>query len=540
MYIKKALKIIHTYLIYNNKYSFNSNSNVLFPLSTGISSGIKHCIYIKSMFANKNKNRSMSTSFASTLNMFNAKVKKHKTTKIDDTEVNNNFAGKAKYYLPAHIEWFNSIYAYNKNTTKLLPVAQKVTFKLLKTYFNIYSPKLEKKKMKGSRRSLMRLRRLSTNRILISRPELKHTSDKVIVTIYVYNRQKKYYLNKIKRITSIDNIDNLLPKKINNNIKIFNRSWPSNLKMETIRKKTLKLKSKINKHKKIAWKIVNENKTSHNKFNSYELKYLKDYVLKCLRREILSIYFKQHISFNKSKFEERYMLPLTKLVKRVYNKKVEFNLVDLKYLYLNSYIFSETLVTKLRNRKNRLLRVLKTSLLMFKLPAMDRTAVYDEIYNRKRKLQNVRVNNIISDSLHSQVNNKSKSQNKDILELSLLKTNFNESLLKLKDFTYCWPNNLTSSDYPLYIANTILKFIKHKYISGIRIEVAGRLTKRNKADRSVFKVRYKGNIKNMDSSYKGLPSVLLRGYAKSNLQYTNLKSKIRIGSFGLKGWVSSS
>jgi hypothetical protein len=43
----------------------------------------------------------------------------------------------------------------------------------------------------------------------------------------------------------------------------------------------------------------------------------------------------------------------------------------------------------------------------------------------------------------------------------------------------------------------------------------------------------------MDSSYKGLSSVLLRGHVKSNLQFTKIKSKTRIGSFGLKGWVSS-
>ena len=85
------------------------------------------------------------------------------------------------------------------------------------------------------------------------------------------------------------------------------------------------------------------------------------------------------------------------------------------------------------------------------------------------------------------------------------------------------------------MANTIIKLIKYKYASGIRIEVAGRLTRRNTAARSLFKLRYIGNIRNMDSSYKGLPSVLLRGYAKSNVQYSNLKSRIRIGSFGLKG-----
>lgn len=283
-----------------------------------------------------------------------------------------------------------------------------------------------------------------------------------------------------------------------------------------------------------------KNKTDNNKFKNYEIKYLKNYVSKFLRREILSVYFRKLILLNESKFEEKYLSHLTRLARNVYNKKVEFNIVDLKYLYNNSYIFSETLVTKLRNRKNRLLRVLKTSLLMFQIPPMDRTAVYDEIYNRKRKLQNVKVHNPTSDSLDLSLNEgqgqgQGQEQTQDALELILSKADSSNYLAKLKDYTTRCNQNIVYLNYPLYIANTILKFVKHKYVKGIRLEVAGRLTRRNTAARSVFKLRYKGNIKNMDSSYKGLPSVLLRGYAKSNLQYTKLKSKVRIGSFGLKG-----
>lgn len=390
----------------------------------------------------------------------------------------------------------------------------------------------------------MRARRLSTNRILVSKPEIKHTGDKVIITIYVYNRQKIYYLNKIKRIASIDQIDSLLPNKLKEKLIKTDGPWPSNTKIETLRKKSINVKSKMRKHKNIVLKMLSlKNELgagSANKFKNYEAKYLKDYVTKCLRKEIFSIYFRQLLFFNKSKFDEKYLLPLTKLANKVYNKKIELNLVDLKYLYLNSYIFSDTLVTKLRNRKNRLLRVLKTSLLMFKLPTMDRRAVYDEIYNRKRRLQNLTVQDLTSDSLTLQFNSRAESHGYDVLELLLSKVDSHNSLLKLKNYNTYLSQNLMSFDYPLYLTNTILNFIKHKYVSGIRLEVAGRLTRRNTAARSVFKLRYKGNIKNMDSSFKGLPTVLLRGYAKSNLQYTNLKSKIRIGSFGLKGWVSSS
>ena len=460
-----------------------------------------------------------------TLNMFNTRLKKHNRQKVN-VESNYNYIGKPRHYPPAHNEWFNSIYVYNNKTLKLLPTLDKVTLKLVKSYFNFYSRKLEKKI--NARRSRVRGRRLSINRILISRAELKHTNDKVIVTIYVYNRQVKYYFNKMIRVAINDLV-----------------------KDSTVTKKRLKIQSRVKKQKKLALKSLglssyfsscheknDKIKQPNSKFKKYETSYLKHYVIRSLRKEMLEIYFSQLISFNESKFEKKYLLPLTSLVTRVYNKKVEFNLVNLKYLYLNSYIFSDTLVTKLKNRKNKLLRVLRTSLLMFKLPSIDRFALYEEIYNRKRKLQNLKVNNTMANfiSLKSNI----KSQFRDLLEGFFLNLDPKNSICKLKDFKLHFPQNLMYRNYPLFILNTILKSIKNKSVSGIRLEAAGRLTKRNRADRSLFKLRYKGNIRNMDSSYKGLSAVLLRGYAKSNLQHTKLKSRIRIGSYGLKAWVSSS
>ena len=455
------------------------------------------------------------------LNVFNARLKKEKeknNTQKVKLENNYNYIGKPRHYVPASQEWFSSIYVYNNKAIKLLPTLDKVTFKLVKSYFNFYSRKLEKKIK--SRRLRVRGRRLSINRMLISRAELKHTNDKVVVTIYVYNRQNIYYLNKIIRIALNDFV-----------------------KDSTITKKSFKIQSKVKEQKKLALKTLGLFSSSkkvkvHNKFKKYETSYLKHYVMRSMRKEILQIYLWQLISFNESKFEKKYLLPLTSLVTRVYNKKVEFNFVNLKYLYLNSYIFSDTLVTKLRNRKNRLLRVLKTSLLMFELPSIDRLALYEEIYNRKRKLQNLKVDNTTANFLSLKSN--IKSQFSDLLEGSLLNIDIQNSISKLKDFKLHYPQNLMYYSYPFFILNTILKSIKNKSVSGIRLEVAGRLTRRNRADRSLFKLRYKGNIRNMDSSYKGLSTVLLRGYAKSNLQYTKLKSRIRIGSFGLKGWVSSS
>jgi hypothetical protein len=388
----------------------------------------------------------------------------------------------------------------------------KVILRFLKSYFNLYSRKLENKVRFIKTR--IRFRRLSTNRILISKAELKHTSDKVIITLYIYNRQKKYYLNKLKRISTLD----LLKKK------------SFKYKLYTIRKKGLKIIKKVMQQKKILFiKPKPNNKNNYENNYNYENKYLKIFFLKCLYKEILSLYFYQILSLNESKFKHNYILPLTNLIETFYNKKVDFNLVNLKYLYLNSYILTETIVTKLKNRKNRLIRVLKNALLKFRLPAIDasyRLAMYDEMYNKKKKLQNLRVRDFFNNNNN---NKKNKAKiNDDPLDFML----YTEKLFfKNKNLQLVKNHNDMVKD----VTNTVLSFIKHKSVSGIRLEGAGRLTRRNIAAKSIFKVRYIGNLRNIDSSIKKLSSVFLRGHAKSNLQHTKLKSKIRIGSFGIKG-----
>lgn len=441
-----------------------------------------------------------------------------------------NEIAQTRHYPPANKEWFNSIYAYNKNTIKSLPVADKVTLKLLKSYFNLYSPKLEKSVK--SPRVRRRFRRLSTNRILISRPELKHTSSKVVITVYVYNRQKIYYLRKWDNIPKFPDYElffrelkmrlgrkyeNYLKKVLRLNPKTVERNIRSmRLMVPLTKKRSLNLISKVYKQKK---KLVKTLKIKHNKYKNYENKYLKSFFSKCLQKEMILFYYKQIISLNESKFEKTYLSPLTGLIQNIYNKKVEFNLVNLKNLYLNSYIFSETLVTKIRNKKNRVLRVLIASVNMFQLASLNNLAIFDDMYNRKKRLQNFKVNyvglgkNIKGDEINEVTQKVYKKKPLNAIE-----------------------DNITQT---ISTTNSVLDSIKNKSITGIRIEAAGRLTRRNTAERSISKLRYKGNLKNMDSSYKGFSSVLLRGHAKSNVQYTKLKSKLRIGSFGLKGWVSS-
>jgi hypothetical protein len=91
----------------------------------------------------------------------------------------------------------------------------------------------------------------------------------------------------------------------------------------------------------------------------------------------------------------------------------------------------------------------------------------------------------------------------------------------------------------IYLEDYVLSNLKHRKMAGIKIEAKGRLTRRFTASRSVFKMKWKGGLRNVDSSFRGLSAVMLRGHVKSNIQYSLLNSKNRNGAFGVKGWVSN-
>lgn len=145
------------------------------------------------------------------------------------------------------------------------------------------------------------------------------------------------------------------------------------------------------------------------------------------------------------------------------------------------------------------------------------------MYNRKKFLQNIRFDNLDIDTTPLNIHNSNTT-------LHYIDNN-NFSIDPLEQFINNEPNVIYQY---MYNINKAMDGLKYKFSTGIRLEIAGRLTKRNTAERSISKVRYKGNIKNSDSSYKGLPATLVRGYEKSSVQYNFSSSKLRTGSFGVK------
>lgn len=328
-----------------------------------------------------------------------------------------------------------------------------------------------------TKRLLLRLRRLSTNKFYISNGGFKHTNNKVVINLYVFNRQKSNYLLILKKLY----LRTFLNKSIENvNINLIKR-------LKVINEKGLQAVKLVNKDKYLVIKslnTVNKNK----KYNINTFKGLSNYIenfykilmQKSLKKIRMYFYYKQLLYINQSKLNYTYLQYLKNQLEKIYNKNVEFNLINLKRFYLNSDILSESITLKLTKNRRKIFKYLN---------------------NLKNKVK------IIKKKVFLGYSSESKSE-------------FEK-------------NNLTSNKFLLQ--NYIINNLKYRHITGFRLQAKGRLSRRYTASRSVSKIRYKGGILDIDSSYRGLSSVLLKGNLKSNTQYTLLRSKTRIGSFGIKG-----
>jgi len=478
-------------------------------------------------------------------------------SKIIPLKKTTNTLGLMRYFPPATQEWFNSIYTFNNSYIKNITVTDTIISKLIKSYFNLYFSN----KLLLNKRIITRFRRLALNKVFFSKAELKHTANKVVITLYVYNEERRILMHKIRRIEAI-----LFP--YNNNLSFEDKnnrilSLRDKLNIIKHQKESHYLKNSIEELKTLILEdiklerdvLVTIKKEKDKKEKLLEIETLKknlNYLLKIiylcekdpfyskyyyniyskifsktiLEKEIMTIaYYKLLLNLNKFKFEDNFLLKLKSLVSKIYNKEVEFNIVNLKSIYLNSDIFTQAISLKLKDRNNGLLRVLRSFLYMVKLPKVNMIRERFGYINIKElwanKVKNIRINYLIE-------NNKKDSLNKLLLGL------FNNSnyLEKLEQDNGSKFNNTTN------LVNDVLNSLNYKNMGGVRLEAKGRLTKRFTASRSIFKIKWKGSIKNIDSSYKGISSVILRGYLKSNVQYSIINSKTRNGAFGLKGWTS--
>jgi hypothetical protein len=493
--------------------------------------------------------------------------KKRKNIVIKPLTYIRSDTGKTRHFTPASQEWYNSIYSYNKNSIKTLSIADKNLMYLLKSYFNSkMKHKIINTKRKNKEKPMLPiLRRLSGKRVFIGKGDLKHTSARVIITFYVYNTESMFLVSKFMQfqfglghfIANKLKLKKTETKDTEGNIKItYNRlfnlkeyinwrkhyEWYLNDMINIINKQSSKLKV-INKYykklKSLVWdKLLSNdqinlmfyNKTKHLYYKNYPSFNSRIIVAYEEYRKNLDLY-KQLVEDNKFKFQDSFMSKLIDLIEQIYNKKVQLNIVNLKKMHLNSDIYTQAVSLKLRNRDNKLYRVLKASLRKIKLPVIRKIDEKQKKPNRDEFFVNRIRNNTIS----------------TMFSLKNKKTNINDRLQNLLLKFYPLADNLninykkrsSNINRTVSLENFVLKSLKHLNLRGIRVVAKGRLTRRFTASRSVLKRKWKGGLKNVDSSFRGLSTIMLRGIVKSNLQYSVINSKNRNGAYGVKGWVSS-
>lgn len=608
--------------------------------------------------------------------------------------------GKTKHYPSGAQEWYNSIYTYNKNYVKSLPVLDKSLARLLKSYCNMWPkqktykkrPNLLMKYLDQNRRNLTwkerrllirsnpirpiklykrsKIRNKSIKKIYVGKGNLKHTNNKVIVTLFTYNIPKFFLLRNIKKLiwsffsprqdeywyekkipvltkkngkykliikkdkkklykpyTSPKRLVKIITwitedKKDKNNIKeiprkkrilFYNRrltfyeyldssfklfktwsiknlygtvymkdqewefsrrfipmdtidraerlskikEYPTFLKSSyynllcftilKIKKTTLKLTVMIKYFKYLTMleknNVLNKEEklsiftSKANKFNVYKYRNTPRYVYTKLKEK--KIYLASLLKFvwllfiNDVKFNNPLLVAKLKyLVNNLYDKEVEFNIIELTKMHLNSDIYTQGVALKLTKRENQLYWVLKKSLKKARLPNKERLSEKFNNFNKHEYL----ANKIRNTYINSMFENTFKDNYTDSLNNLLLGlfTDVKSLTINVKD-----KRLRTITSVPVFLKKYVLYNLKHLKLGGIRVEAKGRLTRRLIAQRSVFKMRYKGGLKNLDSSFKKVPAVMLRGFVKSNVEYSFISSKNRIGAYGIKGWVGS-
>jgi hypothetical protein len=417
------------------------------------------------------------------VNIFNKNIKNN--YKIIPFNIKVNSVGDTKYLPAASKEWRNSIYLFNSNYLKDLPIYDLNLNKLIKGYFNLYfNNKLLKYKYVSNR-----LRRLSLYRIYVSKAEIKHTSSKTIVTVYTYNKENISLKKRIKILNPYS----------------FHQGW----KKWILNKRSFfyKIFYLLNINRRYLYKNIPFY------YSNNIIKFMFYNKLLLLRR------YKFRLNLNDYKFKDVFLHKLSLIIRKFYNKKVEFNIIKLRSIVFNTDIFTEILKLKLKKRRINVIKVMNFILSKVNLPTVNR--IKERASLTKIIDLNLLENKYNNLSLNSIVNNNNNNLDKVLIELynnSFGKKNYGKENFNVKDI--------------------ILSSVKYKNIGGIRLEIKGRLTKRYRADRSIFKVRWKGGLKNIDSSYKGLSSPKIRGYTNSNVEYSICTSKRRIGSFAIKGWIS--
>lgn len=436
-------------------------------------------------------------------------VKKTKNLKVINFNPKLQEVHKTKYLPAFSKEWKNIIYSFNKNNLRSIGANIGYVNKIIQSYFNLFFK--DNKYLGKTKFRYLKKRRNFLRRIYVSDADIKYTGNKAKITLYTINKEKKAL--KIKYLR--------LRQKIT-----FNLLDKLNLYYNDIIKETYLYMQKTYKRKTNFFFALNY--INKQKFVKHKIKYLESFhsLSKLLLKKTWSglvkhqsIKFLRYLrkydllySLNTHKFNRFKLLSkLTYLLQRILGKKLEYSIINLKSIAYHPDIFTYLLALKIKRDKFKPRRRIQYVLHKSKILKNNR------IQERSRIQRWDRVDVF-------------KNQFKDSKVISNINNEYSLSSL-LKNINITNTNKNKIFDY-------LFNSINYKNLAGVRIKVSGRLTKRYRADRAIHTLKWKGGLKNIDSSFKGLSTVTFRGNTHSNLSYSWFKSKRRIGSFAVKGWIA--
>jgi hypothetical protein len=436
-----------------------------------------------------------------------------------------NDSGKVKFLPPYFEEWNNTTYSYNKNQIKNIPLYNTIINKIIKSYFNLLflnSDFITPKK-----------RRLFLKDIYLSDAKIRYTNSKAKITLYTVNFRKYFFTKYINYFyyyfVEKEWKEILNEKKPFSLIKLLKSKYLRFIGIETIFSKNNSffaskfLFNNLERIKNtkdilnIKFRILNKGLESYNLFKKIhltkEIKHIYSKYLMILYKYNY-LYLLNNIKFNTANIS--FVNKLKEKLSLILNKKIELNIINLKSITYNTDIFTKALAIKLKKRRFNVIKSL--------ISIINRGNIITRNYSYTESLLKNRNLDLLENKF------------KDFSLISILNSNnnFNNFLKNIYSSLKSSNTNISNSK----LNDLIFTGIKYKNLGGIRLEVKGRLTKRYRADRAIYKLHWKGGLKNIDSSLKRLSSVMFRGNLKSNVTYSIYKSKRRIGSFAVKGWIS--
>src|SRR6185437_6996647 len=99
--------------------------------------------------------------------------------------------------------------------------------------------------------------------------------------------------------------------------------------------------------------LIYENKKILGFYNSEDSNILYNKSIKALLYKNLKVLrkYKVRLSLNKYKFEEKLLYKLKNFIIKYYNKKVEFNIVNIRSVVFHTDFFTKIITSRLKRRK---------------------------------------------------------------------------------------------------------------------------------------------------------------------------------------------